>query len=181
MKYAVNPSASIQQQSHPGNVATPATMLRSPPFTQSPPLRCFSLIFAAASQLKYSLQRAPYFAPPLLPFQPVSQFALSHPAEAARSLGPDFCHYRCHEGQCTRSLLQFRGSISPKSLPCLSSWPPPSPLLRLLPVVLFALLLLAQARWCVLLSQIKRNHCCCTSRTCNPASEWIFFMWQLVP
>lgn len=127
MKYAVNPSASIQQQSHPGNVATPATMLRSPPFKQSPPLRCFSLIFAAASQLKYSLQRAPYFAPPTL------VFALSHPVEAARSLGPDFCHYRCHEGQCTRSLLQFRGSISPKSLPCLSSWPPPSPMLCLLP------------------------------------------------
>lgn len=171
MKYAVNPSASIQQQSHPGNVATPATMLRSPPL-RFHPLRCFSLIFATASQLKYSLQLHIL----RLPFSPFRPFALSHPVEAARSLGPDFCHYRCHEGQCTRSLLQFRGSISPKSLPCLSSWPPPS-----LPVVLVALLLLAQARWCVLLSQIKRNHCCCTNRTCNSASEWIFFMWQLVP
>lgn len=38
-----------------------------------------------------------------------------------------------------------------------------SALALLLPVFLVALLLLAQALWCVLLSQIKRNHCCCTS------------------
>lgn len=90
------------------------------------PLRCFSLIFATASQLKYSLQLH-ILRLPFSHFSPFRPFALSHPVEAARSLGPDFCHYRSHEGQCTRSLLQFRGSISPKSLPCLSSWPPPSP------------------------------------------------------